>query len=111
MNKKILITGGSGYIGSVLVPMLIEKGYHAVVIDKLIFGQKPFKNQKNLEFINGDVRDFDLVKKTLDQNNFDVVIPLAALVGAPICSKFISEAEEINYKSCNFLLLNSPIYS
>ncbi len=106
MNKKILITGGSGYIGSVLVPMLIEKGYHAVVIDKLIFGQKPFKNQKNLEFINGDVRDFELVKKTLDQNNFDVVIPLAALVGAPICSKFISEAEEINYKSCNFLFDN-----
>ena len=106
MNKKILITGGSGYIGSVLIPMMIEKGYHIVVIDKLIFGQKPFKNRKNLEFINGDVRDFELVKKILDQNKFDVVIPLAALVGAPICSKFISEAEEINYKSCNFLFDN-----
>ena len=106
MSKKILITGGAGYIGQVLTPMLLEKGYQVVIIDKLIFGQKPYEDKKNFKFINGDVRDYTLIKKILEGNNFDVVIPLAALVGAPICSKFVSEAEEINYKSCNFLFDN-----
>ena len=106
MSKKILITGGAGYIGTVLTPMLLEKGYQVVIIDKLIFGQKPYEDKKNFKFINGDVRDYTLIKKILEGNNFDVVIPLAALVGAPICSKFVSEAEEINYKSCNFLFDN-----
>ena len=106
MSKKILITGGAGYIGQVLTPMLLEKGYQVVIIDKSIFGQKPYEDKKNFKFINGDVRDYTLIKKILEGNNFDVVIPLAALVGAPICSKFVSEAEEINYKSCNFLFDN-----
>jgi nucleoside-diphosphate-sugar epimerase len=106
MSKKILITGGAGYIGTVLTPMLLKKGYQVVSIDKLIFGQKPYEDKKNFKFINVDVRDYVQVKKILEENKFDVVIPLAALVGAPICSKFISEAEEINYKSCNFLFDN-----
>ena len=63
MNNKIFITGGAGYIGSVLTPMLLEKGYQVVLLDKLIFGQKPYINKENFKFINGDVRDFDLVKK------------------------------------------------
>ena len=106
MNNKIFITGGAGYIGSVLTPMLLEKGYQVVLLDKLIFGQKPYSDKENFKFINGDVRDFDLVKKIIEENDFDVVIPLAALVGAPICSKYIIEAEQINYSSCNFLFEN-----
>ena len=86
--------------------MLLEKGYQVVIIDKLIFDKKKYEDKKNFKFINGDVRDYTLIKKILEGNNFDVVIPLAALVGAPICSKFVSEAEEINYKSCNFLFDN-----
>ena len=106
MNKKILITGGAGYIGSVLVPMLLDEDYEVVLVDKLIFGQKIFSHKKNFKFIKADVRDYVLMKKILDDHNFDVVIPLAALVGAPICSKYITEAEEINFKSCNFLFEN-----
>lgn len=104
--KKILVTGGAGYIGSVLVPMLLEKNYKVVVVDKLIFHQKYNINSKNLEFINADVRNYDLMKDLILNNKFDFAIPLAALVGAPICSKYISEAEEINFKSCEFLFKN-----
>ena len=69
MNKKILITGGAGYIGSVLVPMLLDEDYEVVLIDKLIFGQKIFSHKKNFKFIKADVRDYVLMKKILDDHN------------------------------------------
>lgn len=60
MSKKVLVTGGCGYIGSVLVPMLLERGYEVRVFDKLYFGEEPLKGiLHNIELIPGDVRDFD----------------------------------------------------
>jgi nucleoside-diphosphate-sugar epimerase len=86
--KKVLVTGGAGYIGSILVPTLLEKGYEVTVLDTLMFGQSTLLEQcinPKFSFINGDVRDLNLLKKIIP--HFDVIIPLAALVGAPLCKK------------------------
>ena len=59
MGKKVLVTGGCGYIGSVLVPLLLERGYEVRVFDKLYFGEEPLKSVRDrIELIPGDVRDF-----------------------------------------------------
>jgi nucleoside-diphosphate-sugar epimerase len=86
--KKVLVTGGAGYIGSILVPTLLDKGYEVTVLDTLMFGQSTLLEQcinPKFNFINGDVRDLNLLKKIVP--HFDVIIPLAALVGAPLCKK------------------------
>ncbi len=86
--KKVLVTGGAGYIGSILVPTLLEKGYEVTVLDTLMFGQSTLLElciNPRFSFINGDVRDLNLLKKIVPY--FDVIIPLAALVGAPLCKK------------------------
>lgn len=86
--KKVLVTGGAGYIGSILVPTLLEKGYEVTVLDTLMFGQSTLLDlciNPKFSFINGDVRDVNLLKKIIP--HFDVIIPLAALVGAPLCKK------------------------
>jgi nucleoside-diphosphate-sugar epimerase len=86
--KKVLVTGGAGYIGSILVPTLLEKGYEVTVLDTLMFGQSTLLEHcinPRFSFINGDVRDLNLLKKIVP--NFDIIIPLAALVGAPLCKK------------------------
>lgn len=86
---KIFITGGAGYIGTSLIPLLLEKNYEITVYDSLIFdnGDKllPYIGNKNFKFINGDIRDKELLESSI--KNHDVVIHLAALVGFPICRK------------------------
>lgn len=85
--KKILVTGGAGYVGTTLVPMLLEKGHEVTVIDNLLFqnGDRmiPFINSKRFNFVKGDVRNTDLMKNLIEDK--DVVIHLAAYVGFPIC--------------------------
>ena len=95
---RVFITGGSGYIGSVLVPILLEKGMQVTVYDTLMYGQSSslFGNvyNKNFNFIKGDVRDFE---KVVDcAKDHDVIIPLACLVGAPLCAESPSDAWAIN---------------
>ncbi len=103
---NILITGGAGYIGSELVNKLINlKQYNLTVIDKMIFGQNSineFLKEKKFTFINEDVRNFQAIKKFV--SNSDIVIPLAALVGAPLCKKYPKETVEINYESIKNLV-------
>ena len=94
---KVLITGGSGYIGSVLTPSLLAKGYEVCVIDNLMFGQTSLlacTQSRNFTFINGDVLDESLIKKEITKA--DIIIPLAALVGAPLCKKNPKLARMVN---------------
>ena len=103
--EKILITGGAGYIGSMLTTKLIEKGYKVTVIDNLQFSKNSLDHlfiYKNFKFIFGDVRDKKLIKKNVKKQN--IIIPLAALVGAPLCEKYKKEAKEINFESVQYML-------
>lgn len=85
---QIVITGGAGYIGSVLTPELLRLGHRVTVVDTFIFRQNSLSDccgYDNFQIVNGDCRQEKLMKKvTADA---DLVIPLAALVGAPLCSR------------------------
>ncbi len=94
---KILVTGGAGYIGSVLVPRLLSENYAVTVLDNFLFNQvtltESCKNDK-FDIIRGDTRDTSLLKDIIQK--FDVIIPLAALVGAPMCDLDKLGSESIN---------------
>lgn len=97
MTKRILVTGGAGYIGSVFVPELLSRGHHVTVIDNFMYRQPSLAgviSNPNLDLIYGDIRDYDLMKKHV--SSADVVIPLAAIVGAPACAKDPLTASSIN---------------
>jgi len=101
--KKILITGGLGYIGRVLINLL-NPNDKIIIMDNLSYNQNPkeiFKNLKNINFIEGDVRDQNLIKKVT--KDIDFIIPLAGLVGAPLCKKKPLDAKEINQDSIKML--------
>ena len=103
--KRILVTGGAGYIGSKLVTRLLEQNYKVTVVDILKFSGKSINhlfNHKNFTFIKGDVRNKKLIKNLVKKN--EIIIPLAALVGAPLCEKNKKEATSVNYDSIKFLM-------
>ena len=103
--ERILVTGGAGYIGSVLVPDLLSKGYQVTVVDNFMYKQNSLASisrEKNLELVFGDVRDASLMKKHLSKS--DVVVPLAAIVGAPACDKDPFQAESINKNAILWML-------
>lgn len=94
--KKILVTGGAGYVGAVLIPKLLKKGYQAVVLDWFIYGN-PFNHikEKRLKLVKGDIRDTKLLKKEL--KGMDAVIHLASISNDPSY-----ELNPILGKSVNF---------
>lgn len=88
MSYNILITGGAGYLGSVMVPELLKLGHKVTVLDSFIFGQNSLADvcfMDNFSVVRGDARDINLLKKLT--KDVDIVIPLAALVGAPLCNR------------------------
>ena len=95
---RILITGGSGYLGSVIVPILLERGYHVIVYDNLMYNQLTLTDlcyKKNFEFVYGDVRDYTKLNNYV--NKSDCIIPLAGIVGFPACEKDKQLATAVNY--------------
>ena len=86
VKEKFLVTGGAGYIGSVLVPILLGKGYKVTVLDSLMHNQSSLLEccvHSDFDFVKGDICDEGLMASLLPK--FDVVILLAAIVGAPAC--------------------------
>jgi nucleoside-diphosphate-sugar epimerase len=104
---KVLVTGGAGYIGSTLVPMLLDEGHEVTVLDNFMFKQNPLLDQchkKNLTIINGDVRNEELMLSLIP--NQDAIIPLACLVGAPLCNKDPMASKAVNTDAIKFLYDN-----
>jgi nucleoside-diphosphate-sugar epimerase len=98
--KNILVTGGAGYVGSVLVPVLLQNGYKVTVIDNFLYKQPSLASvvsNKNFSLVYGDVRDKELMSKHISGS--DIIIPLAAIVGAPACLKDPQMASSVNKDS------------
>mgnify|MGYP005850046423 CR=1 FL=1 len=94
---KILVTGGAGYVGTTLVPQLLEKKYEVTVFDNLMFGGDyilPFFRFPNFHFVEGDIRDENAVCNVC--KDADVIIHLAAIVGYPACRKEPELAKSVN---------------
>lgn len=98
---KILLTGACGYIGSVLTGYLLEAGHEVYGLDNLMYKNGgavlPYLGHPRFSFVRGDVRDRELLAELVRPS--DVVIPLAALVGAPFCEKHLELAWDVNYES------------
>jgi nucleoside-diphosphate-sugar epimerase len=102
---KILITGAAGYIGSMLCSKLVTRGYNVIAIDKITYIPNALNHlffYKNFKFIKSDVRNKSVLKFYL--NNVDFVIPLAALVGAPLCEKNKKLATQVNLNQIKNIL-------
>jgi nucleoside-diphosphate-sugar epimerase len=94
---KILVTGGAGYVGTALVPQLLEKGHKVHIYDNVLFGGDsilPFFRNSNFEFTRGDIRDLNLLKNAT--SDADIIIHLAAIVGFPACRKEPELAKSVN---------------
>jgi nucleoside-diphosphate-sugar epimerase len=104
MSLKILITGGAGYIGSVLTPMLLSKGFRVTVLDNFMYHQNSLTDccaYDTFEVIRGDCRNESTIKPLVA--NADVLIPLAALVGAPLCDRDKIGAQSINTEAVRLI--------
>jgi nucleoside-diphosphate-sugar epimerase len=110
MNIRVLVTGGAGYLGSVLCERLIDAGYHVTAVDNLLYQQHSLFHlchRQQFEFVYGDVRDEVLMKQLVTRA--DVVIPLAALVGASACDRDPSFARSVNLDAIRLMnRLRSP---
>lgn len=103
--QKILIIGGAGYLGSYMTNKLIEKNYNITVIDIFKNSEKVFNHiisNKNLNVYKRDARELT----QNDYKSYDIVIPLAALVGAPICKLNPSEAKSLNFDLTKKIIKN-----
>ena len=101
---KILITGGAGYIGSVLTPHLLQAGHEVTVVDNFLFGQATLTECCKFETFNvvrGDCRDEVLMRKLVAKA--DAIIPLAAIVGAPLCKLDPLAARTVNQEAVEML--------
>jgi nucleoside-diphosphate-sugar epimerase len=97
MKKHILVTGGAGYVGTALVPQLLERGYEVTVFDRLLWGPDPiipFFRNSSFHFIRGDVRNTSALKEAV--KHADAIVHLAAIVGFPACDMNPKLADDTN---------------
>ncbi len=102
---KILVTGGGGYIGSILVPTLLQEGHEVAVVDNFMYGQTSLLdvcNNKNLRIVRKDARDKNIISE--EMKKAEAIIPLACLTGAPLCAQFPSEAKAIIVDAVQMIL-------
>ncbi|MFN7952209.1 MAG: NAD(P)-dependent oxidoreductase [bacterium] len=95
---NVLITGGAGYVGSILAEHLLDRGHRVTVIDNLLWGEQNLFHlcaDPRFEFIFGDARDEALLSRTLA--GMDVLVPLACIVGAPACDRDPELATSLNF--------------
>lgn len=105
MRERVLVTGGAGYIGSMLVPELLTKGYAVTVVDNFMYKQVSLSHvcaDKNFQILRKDARDENLMKDLVKKHEY--IIPLAALVGAPLCDRDPLAATSINRDAIRLLL-------
>ncbi len=105
MAARVLITGGAGYIGSVLTPALLNQGYQVTVLDSFLFHQASLVEccaHEHFSIIRGDCRDSQTLNQALKQA--DIIVPLAAIVGAPACKADQTAAKSINLDAIKLLL-------
>ena len=104
--ENILVTGGAGYIGSILTENLLELGFNVTVLDNFMYKQASLNHlchNPRFNVVNGDIRNLAHVQPLL--KDADVIIPLAALVGAPLCNKDVVGADTTN-KEAVFMMLD-----
>ena len=102
---KILVTGAAGYIGSVLVPFLLEKGHEVIAIDNFMYKQTSLLeccHSDRFLLVNGDVRNTELIEKYLKK--VDAVLLLACLTGAPLCYKDPITSRSVNFEAIKTIL-------
>ena len=108
--SHVLITGGAGYIGSVLTPALLAAGHTVTVLDSFLYKQSSLIDccrHKTFSIVNGDCRNEETMRRVLYGQ--DVIIPLAAIVGFPACDKDETAAVTVNRKAVELLLsLRAP---
>jgi nucleoside-diphosphate-sugar epimerase len=102
---KILVTGGAGYIGSILVPDLLAEGHEVTVLDNFLYRQASLNHvcsHPNFHVVRGDIRVEETIRPLLKSH--DVIIPLAALVGAPVCQQDPVGAQTVNHDAIVMML-------
>ncbi len=105
MGSHVLVTGGAGYLGSVLCESLLAVGHRVTVLDSLLYNQQSVFHlcaNPNFEFVRGDVRDERVLGELVP--HADVLIPLAAIVGAPACDRDPWSARGVNLDAIGLLL-------
>jgi nucleoside-diphosphate-sugar epimerase len=105
MSYNILVTGGAGYLGSTMVPDLLRAGHKVTVLDNFMFQQSSLNhvcNDPNFSIVKGDIRIKSVMQPLL--KNADIVIPLAALVGAPLCTLDPVGATTINHDAISMMI-------
>lgn len=103
--SKVLVTGGAGYIGSVLTPVFLKYGHEVTVIDNFRYNQNSLLDcchYPGLTIVRGDARDKKLIAKYLA--GVDIILPLACFVGAPLCEKEPNEAKAVNLEAIKLLI-------
>ena len=107
MSYNILVTGGAGYLGSTMVPELLAKGHKVTVIDNFMYGQNSLAHvchNPNFSVVRGDVRIESVVLPLIKKA--DIIIPLAAYVGAPLCARDPIGASSTNHDALMMMLKN-----